>query len=30
LVESLEILAEVLRPELFAFDHQGTGWQPVT
>jgi iron complex transport system substrate-binding protein len=27
LVESLEILAEVLHPEAFAFGHQGTGWQ---
>jgi iron complex transport system substrate-binding protein len=28
LVESLEILAELLHPELFAFGHEGTGWQP--
>jgi iron complex transport system substrate-binding protein len=27
LVESLEILAELLHPELFAFGHEGTGWQ---
>jgi iron complex transport system substrate-binding protein len=27
LVESLEILAELLHPEAFAFGHQGTGWQ---
>jgi iron complex transport system substrate-binding protein len=27
LVESLEILAEVLHPETFQFGHQGTGWQ---
>ncbi len=27
LVESLEILAEVLHPETFAFGHAGTGWQ---
>jgi iron complex transport system substrate-binding protein len=26
LVESLEILAEILHPELFAFGHEGTGW----
>lgn len=26
LVESLEILAEVLHPELFAFGHEGSGW----
>ena len=29
LVESLEILAEVLHPEVFAFGHQGTGWRHV-
>jgi iron complex transport system substrate-binding protein len=29
LVESLEILAELLHPELFAFGHEGTGWQRV-
>jgi iron complex transport system substrate-binding protein len=28
LVESLEILAEVLHPEVFAVGHKGTGWQP--
>jgi iron complex transport system substrate-binding protein len=27
LVESLEILAELLHPAHFAFGHQGTGWQ---
>jgi iron complex transport system substrate-binding protein len=27
LVESLEILAEVLHPGAFAFGHEGTGWQ---
>jgi iron complex transport system substrate-binding protein len=27
LVESLEILAEILHPETFRFGHQGTGWQ---
>jgi iron complex transport system substrate-binding protein len=27
LVESLEILAEVLHPEAFAFGHRGTGWE---
>jgi iron complex transport system substrate-binding protein len=29
LVESLEILAELLHPELFHFGHEGTGWQRV-
>ena len=29
LVESLEILAELLHPEVFAFGHEGTGWQRV-
>ena len=28
-VESLEILAEILHPELFAFGHCGTGWERV-
>jgi iron complex transport system substrate-binding protein len=28
LVESLEILAEILHPEAFRFGHQHTGWQP--
>jgi iron complex transport system substrate-binding protein len=28
LVESLEILAEILHPDLFQFNHAGTGWQP--
>jgi ABC-type Fe3+-hydroxamate transport system substrate-binding protein len=27
LVESLEILAELLHPSTFAFGHEGTGWQ---
>jgi iron complex transport system substrate-binding protein len=27
LVESLEILAEVLHPQVFHFGHEGTGWQ---
>jgi iron complex transport system substrate-binding protein len=27
LVESLEILSEVLHPEAFAFGHEGVGWQ---
>jgi iron complex transport system substrate-binding protein len=27
LVESLEILAEILQPDLFNFGHRGTGWQ---
>ena len=26
LVESAEIVAEILHPDLFAFDHRGTGW----
>ncbi len=30
LVESLEILAEILYPDQFDFGHQGTGWQPFT
>lgn len=29
LVESLEILAELLHPDLFAFGHEGSGWQRV-
>ena len=28
LVESLEILAEILHPEIFAFGHRGQGWLP--
>lgn len=28
LLESLEILAEILHPSLFSFGHQGTGWLP--
>ena len=27
LAESLEILAELLHPELFEFGHQGVGWE---
>ena len=27
LVESLEIMAEIIHPELFSFGHQGTGWE---
>ncbi len=27
LAESLEILAEILHPEIFSFGHEGTGWQ---
>jgi iron complex transport system substrate-binding protein len=29
LVDSLEILAEILHPEHFCFGHEGTGWQRV-
>jgi iron complex transport system substrate-binding protein len=29
LVESLEILAEILHPETFQFGHEGTGWRPL-
>ena len=29
LVESLEILAEILHPEIFKFGHEGTGWRPL-
>ncbi|MER3543178.1 MAG: cobalamin-binding protein [Chloroflexota bacterium] len=29
LADSLEILAEVLHPEVFRFGHAGTGWQPL-
>lgn len=29
LVESLEILAEILHPGKFEFGHQGTGWEPL-
>jgi iron complex transport system substrate-binding protein len=29
LVESLEILAELLHPDAFAFGHEGAGWQRV-
>jgi iron complex transport system substrate-binding protein len=27
IVESLEILAEILHPEIFQFGHQGSGWR---
>ena len=30
LVESLEILAEILHPAHFGFGHEGTGWNPLT
>ncbi|MBI1926915.1 cobalamin-binding protein [Candidatus Poribacteria bacterium] len=30
LVESLEILAEVLHPDVFHFGHEGTGWEYLT
>ena len=29
LVESLEILAEILHPETFSFGHRGTGWNAL-
>jgi iron complex transport system substrate-binding protein len=29
LVESAEIVAEILHPELFAFSHRGKGWIPI-
>ena len=29
IVESLEILAEILHPESFSFGHQGEGWRRV-
>jgi iron complex transport system substrate-binding protein len=29
LVESAEIVAEILHPELFAFGHRGEGWIPI-
>jgi iron complex transport system substrate-binding protein len=29
IVESLEILAEILHPELFDFGHRGAGWRPA-
>jgi iron complex transport system substrate-binding protein len=28
LVESLEILAEILHPEVFCYGHRGKGWAP--
>lgn len=30
IVESLEILAELLHPEVFRFGHEGSGWRRVT
>lgn len=30
LVESLEILAEILHPEIFQFGHEGSGWEKWT
>ncbi len=30
MVESLEILAELLHPEIFRFGHEGSGWRRVT
>jgi iron complex transport system substrate-binding protein len=27
IVESLEILAEILHPKLFSFGHEGKGWE---
>ncbi|HLO89416.1 MAG TPA: cobalamin-binding protein [Nostocaceae cyanobacterium] len=29
LVDSLEILAEILHPEIFNYGYKGTGWQPL-
>ena len=29
LVDSLEILAEILHPDLFPATHRGTGWEPL-
>lgn len=29
IVESIEIMAEILHPDLFAFGHRGTGWEPL-
>jgi iron complex transport system substrate-binding protein len=29
LVESAEIVAEILHPDLFSFGHRGTGWIPI-
>jgi hypothetical protein len=26
-VESLEIMAEILHPEIFRFGHEGSGWE---
>jgi iron complex transport system substrate-binding protein len=30
LVDSLEILAEIIHPDLFDFDYRGTGWEPMS
>lgn len=30
IVESLEILAEILHPQVFSFGHRGTGWRSFT
>jgi len=30
LVDSLEILAEILHPELFQFGYEGAGWQRLS
>ncbi|MHC5831524.1 MAG: cobalamin-binding protein, partial [Nostoc sp.] len=29
LVDSLEILAEILHPEIFQYGYKGTGWEPL-
>jgi iron complex transport system substrate-binding protein len=29
IAESLEILAEILHPELFSFGHEGSGWRRI-
>ena len=29
LVDSLEILAEILHPDIFDYGYKGTGWQPL-
>jgi iron complex transport system substrate-binding protein len=30
LVDSLEILAEILHPEIFDYGYKGTGWEPLS
>ena len=30
IADSLEILAEILHPQIFRFGHEGTGWRRVT